>query len=277
VVSHNEENERRFGSLDTREGYLEFRASLLRFARMLKRYGAKYNWQSDWRFLRAVERFDQGEVLESTNGKNIVRYLKEDLGFEVDPHAHESIYNYADVAYMFERLGVKSSKVVGGFVYWPPENPQGWEKFREPLHGKNYNYTWEAEILWGAATFLHRGPDDVSSGIWKPKDKYHFTEHDENSNLIYVGTGSRDKTQWIKNLVSKIKNGELPQNKIYTATLMLAEDHLLRGGEATFNGWENTVRELSEYAARGEIVWVGLSEVVEIWKKKYRLEPNRCV
>jgi len=285
VVSHNEENERRFGSLDTKQGYLEFRENLLRFAHMLKRYGAKYNWQSEMRFLRAVEQFDKGEILESTNGKNIVRYLKEDLGFEVDPHSHErgyiegEVYNYADVAYMFERLGVKPSKVVGGFLYWPPEDAS-WEKFRNPLRGKIYNYVWKAEILWGAAVLYHRNnQDDFSSGIWRPKDKYHFTEHDENSNLIYVGTGYLfDRTgKWIKNLVSKIKNGEIPGNKIYTATLIMVEDFLLKGGEEAFNRWEKTLHELSEYAARGDIVWAGLSEVVEIWKKRYRSEPNRYV
>jgi hypothetical protein len=291
VVSHNEEDERRFGSLDTREGYLEFRESLLKFAHMLKRYGAKYNWQSEMRFLRAVERFDKSKVLESTNGKNIVRYLKEDLGFEVDPHSHETgyikseAYNYADVAYMFKRLGVEPSKVVGGFIYWPPEIAI-WEKFREPLRGQIYDYAWKAEILPNGAVLGHAGnKDDFSSGIWKPKDRYHFTEHDENSNLICVGSGYAFDTtgKWIKNLVSKIKSKELPQNKIYTATLLMIEDYLLKGGkdplyppaQFSFNSWENTIRELSEYSARGEIVWAGLTEVVEIWKKKYNSIPNR--
>jgi len=276
LVSHNEENEKRFGSLDERKGYLEFRASLSRFAHMLKRYNASYNWQSDWRFLRTVEKFDKGDVLNSTAGKNIVRYLKEDLGFEVDPHAHETRYNYADVAYLIERLGVKPSKVVGGFSYDPPI----WEKFRNPLQGRVYDYAWRAEILWGAAVPGHRaGRDDFSSGIWKPRDKYHFTEHDENSNLIYIGTGYLFDTTggWIKNLVSKIKSGELPQDRIYTATVIMIEDRLKEGGDALFNRWENTIRELNEYAKRGEIVWAGLSQVVDIWREKYNSEPNRYV
>ena len=69
IVSHNEEREGRFGKLDKQEGYLEFRKSLLRFAHMLKKYKAKYNWQSEMRFLRAVRKFDHGKVLKSTNGK----------------------------------------------------------------------------------------------------------------------------------------------------------------------------------------------------------------
>jgi len=284
IVSHNEEDDGRYGSLDTKEGYLEFRENLLRFAHMLKRYNASYNWQSEMRFLRAVEKFDKGDILNSTNGKNIVRYLKEDLGFEIDPHCHEvgyiegEVYNYADVAYMLERLGVKPSKVVGGFCYWPPELSV-LEKFREPLKAQIYNYTWKAEILWGAATLGHSGPDDFSSGIWKPKDKYHFAEHDENSSLICVGTGSLfDNTgSWIKNLVSKIKRGEVPEGKIYTATLVMTEYEFKQGGDALFARWENTIRELSEYAARGEIRWVGLSELIEVWREKYNSEPNRYV
>jgi len=283
IISHNEERTSRFGRLDYEEGYLEFRNSLLRFANMLKKHEAKYNWQSEMRFLRSVEKFDKGTVLESTNGKNIVRYLKEDLGFEVDPHCHEvgyvdgEIYNYADIAYMMERLGVIPSKVVGGFLL-PPENRHNWKKFRQPITAVLNDYVWKPEILWGGAAPGHRdNKDDFSSGIWRPKDKHHFSEHDENANLIYVGTGCLfDKTlRWLDNLVSKIKDDLLPANRIYTASFIMIEDHLLNGGEESFCEWESIISKLSRKVHEGDIVWSGLSEVVEIWKKKFGAEPNR--
>ncbi|MBM4202045.1 MAG: hypothetical protein FJ189_12275, partial [Gammaproteobacteria bacterium] len=98
MVSHNETDNARYGLLDTESGYLAMRAAILQIAGLMTQYGAAWSHQSDWRFLEAVRRWDQGAVLNSTNGKNILRYLREDLGFEIDAHSHESEdYNYADV------------------------------------------------------------------------------------------------------------------------------------------------------------------------------------
>lgn len=168
IVSHNEEpSAKRPDYLNDREFYLQNRALLIQLVNTISAHGAAYNFQSDWNFLQAVIRYDQGDVTKDTGGKNIVRWMAEDKGVEIDPHAHESQYNYADVAALIEQLGVAPSHTVGGFLYLPPGNPQGWEKHKAGMSGAVYpGYFWRADILWGASTMLHQGDDDRSSGVW---------------------------------------------------------------------------------------------------------------
>lgn len=66
--------------------------------------------------LLAVQQFDTGTVIANTNGKNLLRWFVEEKGVICDPHSHENGYNYADVAYLHEQLGIMATKVVGGFL-----------------------------------------------------------------------------------------------------------------------------------------------------------------
>ena len=79
------------------------------FARMLNHEGVKLNFQSDWDFILGVLRFDHGS--HSTGNKNVLQFLVRILWFEVDPHAHEKRYNYADVEHLHEEAGVCPSHV----------------------------------------------------------------------------------------------------------------------------------------------------------------------
>lgn len=130
--------------------------------------------------------YDKGTP--STKGKNFLRYLKEDLGFEIDPHAHETQYNYADVLYLIEALGVSVSQTVGGFCAAPPESSK-LEYLWVPITGWIYpDYTWQPDFLWGDATCHHIDEDSLwISGIWKPQDTKHFLVHDEDAPLPCFG------------------------------------------------------------------------------------------
>ena len=125
IVIHNEETAH-YESDPQR--FVEERTALVAFADMLATNGAMLNWQSDWTFLRATQLYDKGG---HTGGLNIVEYI-DSLNFEVDPHAHESNFNYADVAYLIETLGVAPSGVAGGFIAWPPEDSL-LERFWQPI------------------------------------------------------------------------------------------------------------------------------------------------
>ena len=90
IVMHNEEplSGQYPDFVNDPSAFWEHRDALVPFVNMLHANGVMFNYQSDWNFLQAVGLYDTGTL--STNGKNIVRYMKEDLGFEVDPHAHET-------------------------------------------------------------------------------------------------------------------------------------------------------------------------------------------
>ncbi len=84
-----------------------------------------------------------------------MQYLKQDLGFEIDPHAHETTYSYADVAYLIEQLGVEPSHLPGGLLADPPEKSK-LEYLWEPIQGRQYpSSIWQADFLWGGGTGNH--------------------------------------------------------------------------------------------------------------------------
>ncbi|HDL63970.1 MAG TPA: hypothetical protein ENH12_01130, partial [Proteobacteria bacterium] len=85
------------------ESYLKERREIRLFAEMMAENGVAFNLQPDWTFLSEVGLYDFGSVVEDTNGKNLIRYFKEDLGTAIDPHGHEVFgHNYADIAYLIE-------------------------------------------------------------------------------------------------------------------------------------------------------------------------------
>ncbi|MBU1634629.1 carboxypeptidase regulatory-like domain-containing protein [bacterium] len=274
IITHNEEPSSRPGGypdfVNNESAFWQHRESLIEFASMLHAEGVKYNYQSDWNFLLAATKYDTGAA--STNSKNFLRYLKEDLGFEIDPHAHETQYNYADVAYLIEELGVPVSQTTGGFLAFPPESSK-LEYFRQPITGSIYSdYTWQAEILWGGATLFHQNEDSLwISGIWKPQDNEHFLTHDENAPLPEVG-GYRNNWQGLNKLLQKQQNGELEEGKIYTQTIFAGQNSMLN--PQFIQDFQQQIQALSEYTRAGLIQWVGLAEVIDIWESQYNSEPN---
>jgi len=239
---------------------------LRRLALMLHEQGVPYNFQSDWNFLVAVSMYDNETVMANTNGKNIVRWIKEDLGFQVDPHAHETTYNYADVAYLISSLGVEPSNVAGGFISDPPEDSV-FDHFLEPIHGWHYDYTWQAEILWGASTYLHQ---NEVSGVWRPKDRYHFYEHDPSTPLIniarYIGSPAG-----VLDLVQRIERGEAPPGKMYTCCLFVAQAQCTPD---FIQQLEQEILALKDLEQQGKIVWATLQQVAQIWQTQYHEDPN---
>lgn len=277
VVSHNEEPSA--GRPDYTADptyYLQNRGLVKLLAETVTSRGATYNFQSDWNYLEAVALYDVGGVVTNTNGKNIVRWMREDLGVEVDPHAHETQYNYADVAYLIQQLGVTPSKNVGGFLFDPPDNPQGWEQHIAGISGTVYpGYFWQADQLWGAATFQHQGDDDKSSGIWRPKDRYNFYVDDPNQRLLYVGAGCGAEAGVLK-LLDDIQAGRVPADGFYTANLMMIQDWLTPQSITALGSF---IDSLAPYVAQGRVRWSTLTETAGLWRTQYGSVPFRydCV
>ena len=273
VVLHNEEpGSGRPDYTADRNFYLQNRQLVKLLAETITSKGAAFNFQSDWNYLKAVVMFDTGSVTSNTAGKNIVRWMFENLRIEIDPHAHETQYNYADVAYLIEQLGVMPSKNVGGFLYYPPDNAQGWEKHINGLEGKVYPaYFWKADNLWGAATYLHQGPDDRSSGIWRPKDRFNFYQHDSTQRLLYIGGGCGGYPGVTK-ILDNISSGRAPSNGFYTAHLMMIQDWMT---ESSIQQLGKFIDSLATFVSQGRIRWATLTQMAQAWKTEYNGKPFR--
>src|SRR3989338_2908787 len=199
------------------EKFWAIREAIVGFAEMLQEEDVSYNFQSDWTLLLAATKYDTETT--STNGKNFLQYLNEDLDVEVDPHAHETSYSYADVAYLIEQLGVVPSGVVGGLIASPSEDSK-LEYLWEPIHGEQYpSYTWQAEVGWGGGVALHQNEEAFwVSGIWKPQDNENFLVHDEDAPLAIIG---HYQSEWeaLDELLALQEEGALEPGKIYTISI----------------------------------------------------------
>jgi hypothetical protein len=281
VVSHNEEpGQIHPDYIADRAFYLDNREMVRQLALLLKNKGAMLNFQSDWNYLKAVVQYDVGDVVSNTNGKNIVKWLVEDMGFEADPHAHETQYNYADVAYLHTQLGVTPSKNVGGFLYLPPDNIQGWEQHINGVSGKNYPFAfWKADTLWGAATFQHQGNDEQSYGVWRPKDRYNFTVDDPNQRLVNIGGGcwsgyglNNPGIAGVRKILEAISAKEVPLDGFYTATIFIPQAPI---NSQMIEAISKDLDWLQPYVKQGRVIWSSLTQTVQTWKTAYKGKPFR--
>jgi hypothetical protein len=272
IVTHNEEP--RSGAypdfVNDEEAFWEHREATVVFAELMHEYSIGYQYQSDWNFLLAATMYDVGT--EQTDGKNFLRYLSEDLGVYIDPHAHEKEYSYADVAYLIESLGVESSNTVGGLIASPAEDSK-LEYLQTPVQGWIYpDQVWVPEILWGGSTSLHKDEESLwISGVWKPQDNAHFTTHDAEADLVYVGG---NKIDWVglDQLLEAQAKGELDPELMYTQSIMVVQLEYLEKGFI-----KEVAKKLAFYQDQtneGLIEWKGFEEIVEIWKKKYEEVPS---
>jgi hypothetical protein len=246
------------------------RTALVTFAEMLKRNRVKFNFQPDWTFLQAVYYFDREPGPADTNGKNIIRWLLEDMAFEVNPHAHETQCNYADVARLLEVVsGTGAPPVAGGMIAGPPECSII-EQFWSPIQSTiDPTYSWQAEILWGGGTPGHVQEQDLwLSGVWRPKDKYHFAVHDPDKPAFNIG---KYGASWpaLDHLLDRQKKGQLISNQIHTAAVSLQTEYLLEPFYI-----ESFEMEIKKRASEN-ILWFGLEEIGALWKGAlYNQEPN---
>ncbi len=299
INSHNEDSWR----VDTEKLYTEYRNDLVERLQIIQAYGAKLNWQTDIPVVEAMLQFEDEDLFTKTNGKNILQYMVEDLGFSVDPHFHKKEgYSYADVAYIIEQLGVEPSNVIGGVRVFDcgndPKNPIRGIDWHEELeleddgyvYGRAYpTYRWKPEILSGAAASGHFG-DDHTSGAWKPGNSEDFYDHQDDGQIIYIGEGySHDQTLigpahasgveilysdagYVKELVEKLITGDIPSGEFYSALIHVRDKKKVQEGGATIitnEALRDILEELKPYHEQGIIEYVTYQEAVEIWEEAF--------
>ena len=253
---------------------------IVQLAEYVQLKGVKWNFQSDWKFLTAVKNFDTGSVIQNTNGKNLMKWLIEDKGISCDPHAHETQYNYADVAYLHTQLGIVPEKIVGGFLYDTIVNGNNWENLEAGIYGRVYtSYFWKPDILWGGGTQSHIN-DPQNYGIWKPQSMANFYDHDSSKHLTLVGNGCTNKIfdtttvesalNKVKNLLDAVKYHLIPDTGIYTSCVFMSVGQFNTG---QLNKMKQFIDSIEVYVSSGKIQWKSIKENYEYWNTDYAKKP----
>jgi hypothetical protein len=263
VVTHNEEpgTPGHGDFLKNEDLFWRHHNAILDFATFLSEEGVVYHWQSDWNFLEAELKYDKGTP--ETAGKNLVRYFKEDLGVQVDPHAHESKYSYADVAHLFEQLGVEPSLVAGGFLAYPVEESI-LSSLQSTIPGRIFSSAhWKPEIIWGAGTKNHKMDSELqASGLWRPKDAAHFFEHDPQGSVVVYGDYTGD-WEGVFDLLSRRANGEFEVGQMVTASVFLPEYDLLKPEKIA--EFKEHLSQVQVQVDQGNLIWQSMEDSVSIW------------
>lgn len=277
LVSHNEDNT----NWTTYSYYKPKRDLLVQLANTVQSKGAAWSFQSDWKFLLGVAMFDTGSVVLNTNGKNLIKWMVEDKGVFCDPHSHEANgYNYADVAYLHQQLGITPTKVVGGFLYDTVINGNNWEDLDDGQYGRMYPfYFWQPDILWGGGTPLHVS-DPFPLGAWKPKSMNEYYVHDSTRHLVLLAHGCENhiedtsniyyNTEIVRNIVRQIDNGRLSDSGFYPAFSIFNVGDLNASRVIKISQFIDSVNALT---AGGRVQWKSLTQIYNLWNTTYNKKP----
>jgi hypothetical protein len=278
LISHNEDN---IGYDNSSSLYYNNRAVLVNICNILQAEGVKYNYGADYVALQAIEDLDTGSVVSTTNGKNLVRWMKEDKGVECDPHAHETTYNYADVHYLMSQLGIIPSDVMSGYLYDTLQNGVAWDSYQNGVTGIIFpSHSWQPKILWGGATPMHVA-DPHFFGVFKPQSTINFFEHNPSNTLTAIGVGCPIKLEstttisyvdsLIDKIVSDIQSAALPPGGIYTQEIFFGEGKV---NQPWFLPLLNKVIDsVNVHVGNGTAEWKNLTEIHSLWQTAYDSIP----
>jgi hypothetical protein len=277
------------------DAYPDFREKLLAFADLVgsrsesDHPGAPINLQLEYEFLQGVSQCETEALKTSTGGQNVLDYLVDHYGFEIDAHQEggweEGDDNYADIRFLAGQVTPSVSENVGGLVW---NHADQFARLTQGEAGRMYpDFTWFPEILTLAVSHDHHlgdfSKDDLASGIWRPKGAGDsFWSHDPEGRLIYVGPGEhanwrsdqawRSTPEFVRTLANQLDQRSIDPDKMYTASIAVPQSVILkpeRHGELMV-----LLNDLAPLIASGRAVYVTYSEAVSIWQETFDAEPN---
>lgn len=257
------------GSMQSRQNYMGHRSNLIAMAALAESSGVQWTLQPDWKLLEAALLYEDSTLRATTNGKNFLRYLEEDRGVVIDPHSHENGgYNYTDVAHLLDSLGVGATTVIGGHI-WDPSLPQfqEWDRFRVPVAGQHYPAaTWRGDILVGSGTPNHVN-DPVISGVWRPRDRDHYFEHDPSANITAIGQYKKSIAS-ISELIDLYRSGVVPPTAMLTFSCNIGPSTLAApGGLAAVR--DTVIAPLQAWRDSGLVVLTDFTSLIHTWETAY--------
>jgi hypothetical protein len=245
-----------------------------------------------------MARWESGPILRSTGGVNVLRWMVETMGVEVDPHGHVATYNYADLAYLIEALGVTPSGTIAGVTIYECGTLPGtmewidWTSVVElqsdgTIRGRVYpDAVWTPNRLHGGAMAGH-DYDDATSGVWNCGAGDEFHTHQWTGQVTVIGAGyGDDQTMvgpdaeysdagYINELAEKLASGELPPGRLYTASVIVRDAPSTADVPDTNAALEAFLDTLEPLVASGQVIYATLGEVHALWQTTYGSLPNQ--
>ena len=205
ILTHNEDS----FAWSTTGFYQNNRSYILNLANYCNTNGISWNMQSDVTYLTSVlnPTNETPALMGLTGGKNILRYMHEDLGVEMDPHGHEVTYIYPDLVKLMDSIGLPESKIMGGSLYKEMNGMNVWTNLVNGQYGNIFpTFFWEPDYIMGGGTPMHVA-DLNYYGVWNPKDTANYLVHDTSSHLRHLGTGCEIKihdTSSVSTIMAKV-------------------------------------------------------------------------
>jgi hypothetical protein len=267
--------------------YPKHREKLLTFAGAIQARGLPFNLQSDYEFFAGAKKCETEAMKASTGGKNILDYLAQDLGWQIDAHqegaTEEGADNYADVRYVGVQVTPQVSEVAGGIVW---DDADQLARLGAGEAGWLYpTFSWKpTTIVLGVSKNHHLGDfsaDDRASGVWRPKSGGDaFWTNDPQGPLIYVGPGQqhndwggkcdrqfKDTADYVDVIARYLQTGKLPSGRIYTASLAVPQSVML--DSTKHQALWTIVDKLKPALAAGTVILANYDDVVQTWGTRY--------
>jgi hypothetical protein len=265
IILHNEEDKQNGEIKDNVPNYdgnkelLKFYTKSLRlFGETVASHGAKINFGSDWTFSDGVKSFDNRFYLDMEN-----------MGHEIDAHAHETSVQYHEVRRKISSAGGTPTHVASGLKE---------SNIKDHLAYLDKYYP-EFNILWGVANPGHGSGESIAGWVWRP-DTNNWTKHNPKGRYIYIGGGERVNS--LKAIKRALDNRK--PNRINTYALFVSprdfkgdigEERIPEEWAAEKNSneywanriiwWDDFLYELDSYVSSGDIKYAGLSEITNIY------------
>lgn len=227
-VTHNEETL----NWNNLPFYSANRTKLISLSNYFHSNGITWNMQSDWVYLTNVLTKETPSVIANTNNKNILRWMYEDKGVEMDPHAHESVYIYPDVVKLMDSIGLPESQLMGGAIYNANNGINIWTNLINGQYGIKFpNKFWQPDYMMGGGTPNHVN-DIRYYGFWNPQSTTNYLTHDISNHLRHFGIGCSIKIKdtstvavivnELKDLIQKVQTGQYPSTGFYLQTIFFS-------------------------------------------------------
>jgi len=273
-VSHNEE----VATWSNPTFYGNNRNRLITLGDYFALNGITWNMQSDRVYLLAVISLDTGSLQAVTNSKNILRYLYEDKGVEMDPHGHETVYFYPDLVHLMDSIGLPESKIMGGTIYDGMNGNNVWTNMSNGENGVIFPWVnWQPDYLWGPGTPNHVN-DPKYFGVWNPQDTINFLTHDTAQHIRLLATGCEIKvkndsvtvdeiTQQIKDVITHVEDLTYPANGFYMQTIFFEQGDI--NNAAFYNKLLQVADSVDLYVTQGHGQWKTLKQMYTEWETTY--------
>ena len=275
-LSHNEETSQWNGT----PYYNANRLRLISLADYFQSNGITWNMQSDWRYLTSVLTKETAALMMSTNNKNILRWMHEDKGVEMDPHAHESQYIYPDVVHLMDSIGLPESKLMGGTIYNDSNGINVWTNLINGQYGIVFpNQFWQPDYMMGGGTPNHVN-DLKYFGFWNPQDTAHYLVHDTANHLRHIGVGCEIKIKdtisvayilsQVHEVVDAVQSGQYPSNGFYLQTIFFEQGDL--NDSAFYSKVVEIADSVNQFVVDGYAQWSTLKEAYTEWETVYNAQ-----